>query len=246
MSYMYDPRFRRRPGAPQVSPARPANGPTLEDYAELAQAYREQQARLEALGRELQQRKSEIVIRDEALKKAGEESKKLQSDLLWTQAALAEMRAQNEAAAAADTEGWQDRYMRLQAEVDTLRRRWEQRAADETAEARRAILRDMLPLADHLEMALSHRDALDGESGRAFAGNIEATLKAFLDSLRRYGVEPQEPLGQPFDPEQHEAVGQIAAQDTPAGHVAHVVQTGYREGERLLRPARVLVAANTE
>ncbi|MGL4649055.1 MAG: nucleotide exchange factor GrpE, partial [Caldilineaceae bacterium] len=120
---------------------------------------------------------------------------------------------------------------------------WEQRAADDTAEARRTLLRDMLPLADHLEMALSHRDALDGEGGKAFASNIEATLKAFLDALRRYGVERQDPLGQPFDPEQHEAIGQIASDQTPPGHIAHVVQTGYCEGDRLLRPARVLVAA---
>lgn len=235
MSYMYDPRNRRRPGAMQPSPA---GMPTLDDFAKLAKAWQEQQAQIEALKHELQQRASELAIRDEALRRQGEDLKKTQSDLLWTQAALAELRG----AGNADGEGWQDRYVRLQAEVDTLRRRWEQRAADDTAEARRTLLRDMLPLADHLELALSHRDALEGESGVAFAANIEATLRAFLDALRRYGVERQAPLGQMFDPEQHEAVGQIDAAGTPPGHVAHVVQSGYREGERLLRPARVLVS----
>ncbi len=232
---MYDPRNRRSSGAMQPNPA---SMPTLDDFAKLAKSWQEQQARIEALTRELQQRNSDLAIRDEALKRQGEDLKQTQSDLLWTQAALAELRS-NESA---DGEGWQDRYMRLQAEVDTLRRRWEQRATDETAEARRTLLRDMLPLADHLEMALSHSDTLEGESGRAFAANIEATLRAFLDALRRYGVERQQPLGQPFDPEQHEAVGQIVAATTPPGHIAHVVQEGYREGDRLLRPARVLVS----
>jgi molecular chaperone GrpE len=239
MSYMYDPRNRRRPGSPQAAPGAV---PTIEDFNELVRLYREQQVRIEALTRELQARQSELTIRDEALKRAGDETRKLQSDLIWTQAALGEARQQIEAAAAADGEGWQERYTRLQAEVDTLRRRWEQRAVDDTAEARRAMLRDMLPLADHLEMALSHRDALDGEAGRAFAASIETTLKAFLDSLRRYGVEVQDPLGKPFDPAQHEAVGQVVVDETPPGHVAYVVQNGYTEGDRLLRPARVLVS----
>ena len=134
--------------------------------------------------------------------------------------------------------------MRLQAEVDTLRRRWEQRASDETAAARQAIMRNMLPLADHLELALQHADALrSGEEPAAnFVSNIETTLRAFGEALRRYGVEKQEPLGKPFDPEQYEAVGQIATDAAPPGHVAHVVQSGYTEGDKLLRPARVIVS----
>jgi len=240
MSYLYDPRNRRRPGMMQgAPPSQKGAMPTLEDYAALTQAYREQQARLEALAREVQGLHGDLAIRDEALKRQGEDLRKTQSDLLWTQAALAEVRALNEAH---QNEGWQERYTRLQAEIDLLRRRWEQRSTDEIAEARRAILRDMLPLADHLEMALSHRSALNGEGGEAFSANIEATLRAFLDTLRRYGVERQEPLGQPFDPEKHEAVGQIASDEIPPGHVAHVVQSGYCEGDRLLRPARVLVS----
>jgi molecular chaperone GrpE len=237
MSYMYDPRNRRPSGSPPGS-GRPAT-PTLEDFNKLAQAWREQQQRIESLTQELQAARNGVAIHEDALKRQGDELKKVQSDLIWTQAALAETREKLEAG---DGDGWQERFMRLQADVDNLRRRWEQRSTDEIAEARRDILRDMLPLADHLEMALGHSSVVAGEGGAAFVGNIESTLRAFLETLRRHGIEKQAPLGQPFDPERHEAVGQIRDGKTPPGHVAHVVQSGYLDGDKLLRPARVLVS----
>jgi molecular chaperone GrpE len=71
--------------------------------------------------------------------------------------------------------------------------------------------------------------------------NVEATHQAFLDTLKRYGVEPMKALGQPFDPALHEAVGAAHDSTLPVDTVIHVVQAGYREGDKLLRPARVLV-----
>ncbi len=99
----------------------------------------------------------------------------------------------------------------------------------------------MLPLADHLEMAMKHLTEQEGAGAASVIGNMEAVQRAFLDTLRRYGVTPIDALGRPFDPNLHEAVGQIHTDTTPPGAVAAVVQTGYQEGERLLRPARVLV-----
>ncbi len=233
---MYDinrPPYRRRPPEPR-------SGPTLDDYQALAAAYAELKPQAEALAQELAARKSELAIKDEALQKQGADLKQTQSELMWTKAALQSAEA---AGADPDRENWQERYMRLQAEVDNLRRRWEQRSTDEIGEARRAILRDMLPLADHLELALQHAETLRaGEAGSSFVGNIESTLRAFLETLRRYGVQKQEPTGEPFDPERYEAVGQMVTQEIPPGHVAHVVQSGYTEGDRLLRPARVIVS----
>jgi molecular chaperone GrpE len=133
--------------------------------------------------------------------------------------------------------------MRLQAELDNLRRRWEQRFESETANARQEILRDMLPLADHLELALQHGAGSNegDEQAQEYLRNINATYQAFLNTLKRYNVTPIEAQGQPFDPTLHEAVGQVSSGDVPSGHVAQVVQTGYMEGDKLLRPARVLV-----
>lgn len=229
----YGPPNRRRPAVQQA-------GPTLEDYEALRAAYQELKPRADALTKELAARTSELAIKDEALHKQGEDLRQTQSELMWTRAALQSAEA---AQAEPDRESWQERYTRLQAEVDNLRRRWEQRATDEIGEARRTILRDMLPLADHLELALPHAEALrSNPAGDALVSNIESTLRAFQDTLRRYTVEKQTPLGKPFDPELYEAVGQVLTQSTPPGHVAHVVQSGYTEGDRLLRPARVIVS----
>lgn len=235
MPYVYDSMGRR-----VRVPAQQAPTPTLEDFEALAKAYRELQAQARSQAKELAARANEVAIKDEALKRQGEDLKQTQAELLWTKAALQQAQQETEGP---DKEGWQDRYMRLQAEVENLRRRWEQRSDDEIGEARRNILRDMLPLADHLEMALQHSSSVQGEGGRSFVGNIESTLNAFRETMRRYGVQQQEPQGQPFDPALHEAVGQIATPDVPGGHVAHVVRAGYMEGDKLLRPARVIVSA---
>ncbi|MCB0151366.1 MAG: nucleotide exchange factor GrpE, partial [Caldilineaceae bacterium] len=137
---------------------------------------------------------------------------------------------------------WQERYLRLQAELENLRRRLEQRAAAESADNRRRILADMLPLADHLDLALQHRPQMDDVQVANFIGNIDATRRAFLETLRRYGVERIEPQNEMFDPNRHEAIGQAPSPEVPADHVAQVVQAGYADGERILRPARVLVS----
>ena len=165
--------------------------------------------------------------------------KNLEAELVWTKAAL----RQEEQPDTAEEEDWADRYARLQAEFENTRKRWEQRIAVETADARDRILLDMLPLADHLEMALNHAGAQEEGLDEGFLGNIRATQRAFLETLRRYGVTPIDAVGEPFDPNVHEAVGQAASDETSEGTVAEVMQAGYREGDRLLRPARVLVSA---
>lgn len=226
--------------------------PTLADYDRLAQAYVELKEGAEKQQRLLEDAQQAIDIRDDLLKKQGEELKQRISEVAFLKAITAQRQrdednANAKAGKGANAEEWQERYLRLQAEMENLRRRFEQRAATESAEARRAILRDMLPLADHLELALQHGSALEGEAAKGFVGSIEATYRAFLETLRRYGVAPIEAEGTPFDPALHEAVGMIPLANAPAGtqaeHVAHVVQRGYLDGETLLRPARVLVAA---
>jgi molecular chaperone GrpE len=240
MSYMYDPRYRRtRPGQPAVRAQAEQQMPS---YEELAAAYLNLNTKAEAQAKEIEARKAELKIKNEALHKQAEDLKQTQAELVWARAALQQAQQEKDAQAKeGNQESWQERYARLQADVENLRRRWEQRSADETAEARRAILRDMLPLADHLDMALEHGAELEGDAAQQFVANIEATRRAFLDTLRRYGVEAQTPAGKPFDPALYEAVGQVVAEGSEPGSVVHVVQTGYMEGDKLLRPARVIV-----
>ena len=237
MSYLYDSRNSRRRTAP-IAPVRPAP-PTLADYQLLTEAYAELKALAEQQSKELQNAKVELESMKEALHKQSEDFKSLETELVFTRAAFEDAQQRLDAAA---EQSWEEKYLRLQAEVENLRKRWEQRLANESAEFRRKLLLDMIPVADHLDLALQHAPAGEDATVKNFIGNIEATRRAFLEALRRYGVERIDPLGEAFDPNRHEAIGHAPAGELPAEHVAQVVQAGYVEGERLIRPARVLVS----
>lgn len=249
----FDPRARR-PGA--MRPSEPAL-PTLEDYEELVKAYRELQSRFVELSKAFKEKEIEALSKDELIKRQSIEAqtkdevikrqsddvrqldttiKKLETEILWLRAAVQEKKATPE------EESWQERYQRLQSEVDSLRKRWEQRYAASVVEARHQILQDMLPLADHLDLALQHAGPVHDEQTRNFVENLESTRRAFLETLRRYGIERMNAEGALFDPNRHEAIGYVEHAETPAQHVIQVVQAGYLEGEKLLRPARVIVS----
>ncbi len=234
----FDPRSRRP--APQQSV------PTLADYEELVKAYRELQGRFLEQSRLLNEKEVEAQTKDEVIKRQSSDVKqientikKLETELLWTRAAHQDKKP---AQPTADEDNWQERYQRLQAEVDSLRKRWEQRYEASVVEARHQILQDMLPLADHLDLALQHAGHVESEQMRSFIENIESTRRAFMDNLRRYGIERMDVEGTLFDPNLHEAIGYVENTETPAQHISQVVQAGYREGEKLLRPARVIVS----
>lgn len=250
MSYPYN----RRPSRPQPGrsghPLPTGAGPTLADYERLAQAfeelkarYQQQEAELDQARKELQQVQTDLEIKNEALHRQSEDFKKTEAELVFIRAAWEDA---NQKLAAGGDQEWQDKFLRLQAEVDNLRKRWEQRAATEGAEFRRRVLTDMLPLADHLDLALQHQPESHSATVKNFIANIEATRRAFLETLRRYGVERVEPQGALFDPNHQEAVGFAPSDTVPADHVAQVLQAGYVEGERVLRPARVLVSSGKQ
>ncbi|MCP4541996.1 MAG: nucleotide exchange factor GrpE [Chloroflexi bacterium] len=137
-------------------------------------------------------------------------------------------------------EMWRDRAQRLQAEMENFRKR-HQRLADERVTAdRERLLRAFLDVADNLERALN-ADGTDVESLRQ---GISLTHQTMERLLNQEGAELVQAKGQPFDPTWHEAVSTIPHQNANVepSTVAEVVQAGYRVGDRLLRPARVIVA----
>lgn len=229
--------------------------PSLEDYKKLVGAYQSLSTAYEEQELRLKEQHEQLVIKSSAIQQQTDDVKRLDSEILWTRAALEQaQQAFAEATnGASEEESWQEKYARLQAETENLRKRWEQRSKDEAHEQRNRILTDMLPLADHLEMALQHAAktpdgdavpdaAVESSNDDAFVDNIQATFQAFLSTLKRYNVEPIQAQGRPFDPTLHEAIGRIPSDDVPADHVAQVMQTGYIDGEKLLRPARVLIS----
>jgi len=137
-------------------------------------------------------------------------------------------------------EMWRDRALRLQAEMENFCKR-QQRLADERVAAdRERLLRAFLSVGDDLERVLN-ADGTDAESLRQ---GVDLAYRSMQRLLGQEGAEPIQAEGRPFDPAWHEAVGIVPHQyaDTKPDTVAEVVQTGYRLGARLLRPARVIVA----
>ena len=139
-----------------------------------------------------------------------------------------------------ELEMWRDRAQRLQAEMENFRKR-QQRLADERIAAdRERLLRAFMGVSDNLERALSVEET-DAASLRQ---GVDLTHQAMARLLRQEGAELVQAQGQPFDPTWHEAVSTIPCQqaETEPDTVVKVLQVGYRVGDRLLRPARVIVA----
>lgn len=135
-----------------------------------------------------------------------------------------------------------DRYVRSVAELDNYRKRTRKEIDDARTEAQSRVLREMLPVIDNLERALSAAGAAEATDGHGIIDGVRLVFRQFAQALERCNVTPVAAKGAPFDPSQHEAVSQIETAETPPGSVVDVLQTGYRIGDRLLRPALVVVA----
>lgn len=127
----------------------------------------------------------------------------------------------------------------LQRETDETRQRLN-RAADERARREKAdFIASLLPVADNLQRAIEAAES--NSSFDALLEGVRGTASNFESALVASGVEPVPAVGQPFDPEQHEAVDTVEVEEERDGTVTAEYSRGYRMGERLLRPARVQV-----
>ncbi len=135
-----------------------------------------------------------------------------------------------------------DVYLRKLAEFDNFRKRVERERDEHRVAGVEEMIRDLLPVLDNFERALQHAD---DDSG-AFLQGVEMIAKQLWDTLERRGVREVNPVGQPFDPELHEAVQRVEDGQHPPGTVAWVMLKGYTMGDRLIRPAMVGVAVEPE
>ena len=136
-----------------------------------------------------------------------------------------------------------DRMLRIAADFDNWKKRARRDQADSEMQAKESVLRDFLEIVDSLERATSvwaDGKEIDAKSVR---DGVELVLRQFRSKLERYDVKPMEATGVPFDPRMHEAVSQIPSATVTPGLVLHELQKGYLIGEKLLRPAMVVVAA---
>jgi molecular chaperone GrpE len=144
--------------------------------------------------------------------------------------------AQAQAEAARHKEAW----LRSAADFDNFRKR----ARRELEEARRAgkedVVRTLLPVFDNLERAL--QSAQRTSDVKAMADGLSMVQRQFTDALGREGIVRVPTVGQAFDPSVHEAIQQVETGDHEPGTIIAEVQPGYRQGDRLLRAAMVVVA----
>jgi molecular chaperone GrpE len=133
-----------------------------------------------------------------------------------------------------------DQLLRTLADFDNFRKRTRRDLVDAERRAREELLKDLLPVFDNLERAAQHAES--ATEVQALADGIGMVMRQFADTLGKVGVERIAALGQPFDPSVHEAVQSLETQEHPPGAVAAELQAGYRLGDRVIRPAMVVVA----
>ena len=144
------------------------------------------------------------------------------------------------AALRAEVATHQDNHLRAVAELDNVRKR----ATREVEAARRYGLErfatELLPVRDSLEAGIA---AAEQTQDNPLLEGSQATLRLLDRVLEQFGISEIDPLGEPFDPQKHEAMTMQPSAETEADSVLIVVQKGYQLNDRLLRPARVVVCS---
>jgi molecular chaperone GrpE len=142
-----------------------------------------------------------------------------------------------------DRDDTYDRLLRMTAEFENYRKRTDRERRDLSDFLTMDVVRDILPVIDDLERAMAAAGGLDtNQELAAYHQGITLIHRQLLDQLRKRNVEPLEVVGQPFDPEWHEAVADEPANGRPDGEIVAEFRRGYRIGSKLLRPAMVKVA----
>ena len=134
-----------------------------------------------------------------------------------------------------------DLHLRAAAELRNYRSRVAQQQAQQMQYAHESLLSQLIPILDHFELALEAPSTV--ESAAEVMSGIQMVYDQLMNTLAQFGLQPIDPAGEQFDPEQHEAVERqtVPADDPTAGTVTEVVRRGYRLHERALRPAEVKV-----
>ncbi len=135
-----------------------------------------------------------------------------------------------------------DQLLRSIAEMENVRRRAQRDVENAHKFAVEKLLADLFPVVDSMEKAIETAESLDpGEGAKAIVEGVSLSLKLFVDTLAKAGVEPIDPLGQPFDPQLHEAMAMVPNPDAEPNSVMDVMQKGYVLNGRLTRAAKVIV-----
>ncbi len=192
---------------------------TMRSYMRAAQA-----------GEELQDANSEARTNQEGLNPDGEEAP------VAAEPEAAAEQSQLEARLKAEVE---ELRLRSAAEMDNFKKRLNREHQEQMRYAAEKVLSDLLPTLDNLDLALQYGSRHD--ACKDMLQGVAMTRKLLLEAVIKHGLTPLGEEGEEFSPEVHEAMGFEARSELASGVVARVLQRGYKLGDRLLRPAKVMV-----
>jgi len=135
-----------------------------------------------------------------------------------------------------------DRYLRAAADLENFRRRTVREKEELRLFSSSRLLEDLLPALDNLALGLASARQPKAELG-GLVGGMELLQQQLKAALAAHGLTEINPVGEPFNPHQHEAISHQPSPDVPAEHILRVVRTGYVLNGRLLRPASVVVSS---
>jgi len=141
-----------------------------------------------------------------------------------------------------DEVDFKDKYLRLMADMENLRKRTARDVEDARRFAVTAFARDMLDVADNLERALAavQKDKIENEHIKNMLSGVEMVSQQLENVFKQFKIEKTNPqVGEKFNPELHQAMFEVETNTHPHGHIAQVMQAGYTIAGRLLRPAMV-------
>lgn len=132
------------------------------------------------------------------------------------------------------------RYLRAQADFDNFRRRTVKEKEELTQYASLKLITQLLPVLDNFQRALQTGN--EGSESESFAKGVDMIFRQLSQVLEAEGLKPMESVGQPFDPEFHQAIMQVESEEYDEGIVVEAIQTGYILKDKVIRPAMVKVS----
>jgi molecular chaperone GrpE len=157
------------------------------------------------------------------------------------QPAAAEQDAPAEQPAPAEPD-YKDKWLRAVAELDNVRKRARRDVGVAETRGIAKLAKELLPALDNFERALDAAESQPENRDHHLTDGIRLVQTELLAALARVGIEPDSPKGERFDPHRHEAVAQQPVDGAEPGTIVEVYSAGYRYGEDVLRPAKVVVA----
>ncbi len=201
---------------------------TQKDKAELANADQDQ---------------AEIETEDDSdLQESSAEEKDVEEQADFTLEEVLEKLAEEKEGAVRARED----LLRVQAEMQNLRRRTEQDIEKAHKYGQEKFSTELLTVMDNLERALAAASDYEDETVKAIYEGVDLTLKSFTDCFNRFHIGSVDPMGEPFDPQLHQAVTILENPDVEPNTVIEVMQKGYTLHGRVIRPAMVVVSKEPE